>query len=574
MVLYLETGAANSCIAACEQFIDKIALANEGDESIYQQVGLDGFQTARQIGTVYSLFAGDDLRTLLDGFVSQAEAMSALFAVGGGLLEAQDEAVAAALSGAVAEPAGLQSLGLMSSVSVVTEAKCYGAGYGRVGPEDVSGATLEWMASGAQALDPVQFEQVQTQVHKAAQVLRDAGEELYGSLSLVLGGAWQGVFATEALGSAQKLSSSASALASSLEVAAERAGTVARGYGITRSRVGEHSSEFSATVVDTHGGMLRSDPSEYDAARRAAEEQARHVINTEYSPSVMDSNLDDLDFPTAYPVVSAIGVDESGGVDLARVWNTDGVLRPANPGEPGRAAVSAAFGDGAGGERGDMSGIGYGGVVTTEPADVATEQALLTARGGDVPGSGSVGAGGATGNPVLAGAGGPVNASTTAAGAPAPLMNSRGAAATGAGASSRMGGAGTLAGYGAGAGSGLGRVSGPGMVGGAPASSATAGVAGAPGTSASGTGAARMGVAPMGMMGAGMGGNRDAKGTGHHPASYLVNATNTNEILGEPVKVAPSVIGRNPSTNTPKPPEPDDADVSPARALVNKLKGH
>ena len=32
----------------------------------------------------------------------------------------------------------------------------------------------------------------------------------------------------------------------------------------------------------------------------------------------------------------------------------------------------------------------------------------------------------------------------------------------------------------------------------------------------------------------------------HTPASYLVNATNTTAIIGEPLKVSPAVIGRRP----------------------------
>lgn len=51
---------------------------------------------------------------------------------------------------------------------------------------------------------------------------------------------------------------------------------------------------------------------------------------------------------------------------------------------------------------------------------------------------------------------------------------------------------------------------------------------------------------PMGgMMGAaGAGQNNDRRG--HTPASYLTNATNTTEIIGDPVKVAPAVLGRAP----------------------------
>ena len=47
-----------------------------------------------------------------------------------------------------------------------------------------------------------------------------------------------------------------------------------------------------------------------------------------------------------------------------------------------------------------------------------------------------------------------------------------------------------------------------------------------------------MGAMPMGMMGAASAAGKDERGAGHRPASYLVNATNTSEILGESVKVA------------------------------------
>ena len=69
-----------------------------GGFSIEQISGAGSFPTARQLGTVYSLFASADLHTLLSGFADQAEAMAMLFAAAGGLISAQDEAVAAALS--------------------------------------------------------------------------------------------------------------------------------------------------------------------------------------------------------------------------------------------------------------------------------------------------------------------------------------------------------------------------------------------------------------------------------------------------------------------------------------------
>lgn len=49
---------------------------------------------------------------------------------------------------------------------------------------------------------------------------------------------------------------------------------------------------------------------------------------------------------------------------------------------------------------------------------------------------------------------------------------------------------------------------------------------------------------PLGpMMGAATAGqNSDRRG--HTPAGYLTNATNTTEIIGHPVKVAPAILGR------------------------------
>lgn len=50
-----------------------------------------------------------------------------------------------------------------------------------------------------------------------------------------------------------------------------------------------------------------------------------------------------------------------------------------------------------------------------------------------------------------------------------------------------------------------------------------------------------------GMMGAANAGQNSEKRE-HTPASYLVNATNTSAIIGEPLKVSPAVIGRRPDT--------------------------
>ncbi|MCT1886689.1 hypothetical protein M3C36_16150 [Dietzia cinnamea] len=186
------------------------------------------FDTARQIGTVYSLFVEEDLRTLLNGFVDQARAMSMLFAAAGGLIEAQDEAVAAALGKAAEEPVGLQSLGLMGSLGSTTalldaaDGTTTLGGYGRVGPEDVSTSPLERMAEAAQALEPQQFATIAARMTQAATVLDDAATTLRSGLGNLLGHAWQGEFADQATFSTHRLADSAAALAGQLTAVAEK----------------------------------------------------------------------------------------------------------------------------------------------------------------------------------------------------------------------------------------------------------------------------------------------------------------------------------------------------------------
>ncbi|MBB1031462.1 hypothetical protein G6027_11295 [Dietzia sp. SLG310A2-38A2] len=72
----------------------------------------------------------------------------------------------------------------------------------------------------------------------------------------------------------------------------------------------------------------------------------------------------------------------------------------------------------------------------------------------------------------------------------------------------------------------------------------------------------------MGMMGAAGTGQNEGR-RGHTPAGYLTNATNTSEIIGEPVKVAPAVLGRTP------PPDVAAAEQEPPQdaAYVGRVVG-
>ncbi|RKE59557.1 hypothetical protein BXY47_2643 [Dietzia kunjamensis] len=594
-MVHLDPGVADACVTACSQFVSHVSSASKSYEWHLQSVGTSTFETARQLGAVYSMFVGEDLYTLLNGFVDQARAMSALFAAAGGLIEAQDEALAGALSKAAEEPVGLQSLGLIhasESDVFALEDMCVMGAYGRVGPEDVSDSPLERIAQCAEGLQPSQFSDIDERATRVSEALNTAAEQLNSDLNNILGSAWQGEFASSAQDSVTGLVNSAFALSAELEQVAAKARRAHDGFVTTRTNIAEQAAQATIAQLSgrEHGPAGLSAAAESRARMAAAEEQARAIVNTEYSPAVMDANLDDLDFTAAYRVVSTSALGGPSGIDMARVWNIEGTPRPAQPAAPNAAAIAALTGGASGaGDEAPVSAGTVGGAVPgmtttstpTAAVDAATEQALLAARAGAADG-------GATAAPSAgqAGAGGGVNATTTAAGAPfapipgahgqqtsagagaggaagirgirggtvgdgnrnrdrgfgstAGLVGGGGAAAAGAGAS-RMGGAGTLAGFGAG-----------GPAAGAPgAGSAGAGAAG-PGAGAfsssspSAAHAGRAGAMPMGgvMGAAGAGQNNDRRG--HTPASYLTNATNTTAIIGDPVKVAPAVLGRAP----------------------------
>ncbi|MFL0577899.1 hypothetical protein [Dietzia sp. 179-F 9C3 NHS] len=620
MTIHLEFGSAEACVATCNSYIDALNEHRRFDWQGSQSTEA-AFDTARQIGTVYDLFTGTDLRTLLNDHIDQAKAMATLFAVAGGLLDAQDEQAAAVLAKAAEEPIGLQSLGLMESLGGAAAGSLAGAAFGTgnvpvgnydyVGPEEVSAAPLSRLVSGAQALDPAQYVAVGTGMREVAGTLREAAAGLRDGLTTVLGGPWQGEFASSATTPMKGLVTTTNALADSLDTVAAKADLLQHGFATTRERIATQAAEVELSdgggFSGSMGGGAIAGGTTRMLARQAATEQARAIINTAYSPAVMDANLTDVDFPRAYRVASgtAIGPD---GIDLTRAWNGDGVIRPARPADPSAAAIAAAGGVGAGA---GIAGVGAPGVTTTSsataPVDATTEQALLASR--SEAGAGAVAGPAGTGTTVGgagAGAGGPaagVNAATTAAAAPmfagpaaagqgasgrlrggAPggiigrgarpgdrgagrdgergfgsaggLLGGGGAGAAGAGAAAaRMGGAGTLAGLGSGAG---GVSAGP-VTGSAPAgafsSSSPGGATGAAGS--------RPGMVPMGMMGAAGAGQGDRR-TGHTPAGYLVNATNTSEIVGEPPKAAPAVLGR---TEAPR------ADPGPGTGQVSARDG-
>src|SRR5699024_7869539 len=185
----------------------------------------------------------------------------------------------------------------------------------------------------------------------AAGALDAAASGLRAELGSVLGGAWQGEFAQQGAVMVTALTDSAFELVQVLEEVASRADSAHAGFEVTRRRIAAESLQLTvadATVAGIGAGPGAAygppDPAATAAAAQArahAEEQARAVVNTEYSPAVMRANLDDLQFPTAFQVVSGAGVHRPGGIDPAQAWNIDGLAHTAGAATPPAAALTA-----------------------------------------------------------------------------------------------------------------------------------------------------------------------------------------------------------------------------------------
>ncbi|WP_264888880.1 hypothetical protein, partial [Dietzia sp. NCCP-2495] len=286
MTVVLEPEASALCSQACERFATAIGELRLIDTVFEQGDGASTFPTARQLGAVYGLFTDEDLKTLLSGFVDQAMAMVALFKAAGGLIEAQDEALAGALSKAAAEPAGLQSVGLIHGSGpdgFILDDQCVMGGYGRVGLEDVSASPLEYIAQCSEALQPQQYLDIQTKATSVADGLDDAATTLQGELSAVLGHGWQGEFAENAQYSVRGLVQSAHSLSGALRQVADKAASAHHGFEATRTTIAEYAAQGQAATTRASMAGLVQGPADGGAAaasaraaaqRQAAEEQA------------------------------------------------------------------------------------------------------------------------------------------------------------------------------------------------------------------------------------------------------------------------------------------------------------
>ncbi|WP_264888638.1 hypothetical protein, partial [Dietzia sp. NCCP-2495] len=286
MTVVLEPEASALCSQACQRFASAISDLRQTDSLFEQRSSASTFPTARQLGAVYGLFTGEDLNTLLSGFVDQAMAMLMLFDAAGGLIEAQDEALAGALSKAAAEPAGLQSVGLIHGSGpdgFILDDECVMGGYGRVGPEDVSASPLEYIAQCSEALQPQQYLDIQTKATSVADSLEDAATTLQGELGAVLGHGWQGEFAENAQYSVRGLVQSAHSLSGALRQVADKAASAHNGFEATRTTIAEYAAQGQAATTRASMAGLVHGPADGGAAaasaraaaqRQAAEEQA------------------------------------------------------------------------------------------------------------------------------------------------------------------------------------------------------------------------------------------------------------------------------------------------------------
>nr|WP_296777103.1 hypothetical protein [Rhodococcus sp. (in: high G+C Gram-positive bacteria)] len=355
---------------------------------------------------------------------------------------------------------------------------------------------------------------------------------------------WQGIAATAASDGVLRYANSSLWLMFASDALANKVQTTHDGVSQAKANVPPPGSDtLWDSTVDVLSSPIRLFGSmksrEYE--REEAQEQARTVMKTYYSPAIRDAAAQVPVLPQA----------------LNPLTGSEGFVSPA--GQPGNGSFGPSYVPSSGSAGGGSGGFGVG--PQSAPPDGPTSQDTATQASTWAPsdtssgqagsGQGGSGQGGsAAGGPSTstASAGGSTAGGTTAGGSPGsgslfggPEGNRSRNSAGGTG-GSRFGG-GSSGGAG-GSGSGGGGLGGGGLGGGAGGSGSGAGGAGAPGV---GAGAGRAGTAGMGGMG-GMAppGGRGGAGGGddvHQTPGYLVDAVNGDELIGTLPLVAPPVLG-------------------------------
>lgn len=317
-----------------------------------------------------------------------------------------------------------------------------------------------------------------------------------------------------------------------------------------------------ASVWDKFTGFLPGPTWQKEQHEKdAAHAEAVRVLQTIYTPAVMESDSFVPIIPQPYNPLSGGGGGATGGPGGGGTPGGGGSGTQFGPGNgggfgPGSTGVDGSGTDGngqfgPGGNPADTGSTGTDGQpsgLNGDPSQTAAQSldpanaATSPASAGDAAGTGN-GAGSTSGNSTGTGGSGSgtgTGSGASGAGAGAGLVPS----ALGRGGSSGLGGAGRGIGTpGSGAGGGLSSGA-RGLTGGAVGGGATG--TGAPGAGAGvgGAAAGRAGAPGMGMGGMAPGARGKGDDDGEHKTpSYLINIDNGNELIGDMPKVAPPVIG-------------------------------
>ncbi|MDJ0393622.1 hypothetical protein QMK17_09800 [Rhodococcus sp. G-MC3] len=409
---------------------------------------------------------------------------------------------------------------------------------GDIDPESIDGTSTAWRSLG----------------FGAATDAADFAADLNAKVSAH----WQGSAATAAGDGVLRYANSSLWLMFASDALANKVQTTHDGVSQAKANVPPPGSDtFWDSTVDVLSSPIRVFGSmksrEYE--REEAQEQARTVMKTYYSPAIRDAAAQIPVLPQA----------------LNPLTGSEGFVSPATQSNPGSYGPwyqpsSGSAGGGSGGASGPGPTGGQPQSTLLEstlppgstPQDTATQASTWAPSDGAPPGQGRSGQGasgqGASGQGA-SGSGGPATSGASAGGS--PTAGSTGAGAPGAGtpgggslfggpAGNRSRGSTGAPGgsrFGGGSGSPGSNIPGSGIPGGAsPGSSIPGGSgygagAGRPGTP--GTGGMGGMAPPGGRGGGGAGGGDDV----HKTPGYLIDAINGDELIGTLPLVAPPVLG-------------------------------
>lgn len=509
--IHLSAGAAESLQQLCRDFAETVGDFKSEAHQIRNFVDPSTFRSAVELGGEYDRCVVEAVPALLEGFVVQADALSAMFGIAGGVLSAQDEAAADALRAAASAPLETVGFGPPAGLGAIGEMLSPSHRFAAVAEEDPYALTLEQMLASGAALDSAGADAAAEQLGHVATTLDDAAATFNDGVVGILGTEWQGDFAQAAADNVAAFCNSATALADTLTTVVTKASGLSEGFTSTKAQLSGVSLVAMSVpaIADTDTGSEQM---------RAAEEDARRVLSTDYNPRVADADLSAIVLPAAHRVVSG-GLVRTAvtAIDPVQWWNND-VPSPAATASTSATHPSPTTADLA--PRTIAAQVSPTTQASPVPSGAQTQSsmtspALITTNPQSPRAPSTATRRGAAGTPPSA-----TSAPGAASGSP------RG----GYGRSAVSGGAGT-----GGAVSGGGMRTDRGFGGGGAGGVGTGGAVGT--TAARGSGAG-MGVMPMGAgAGAGQRGSKE-----HTPPSYLSHPSHAAELLGVMPKAVDGVI--------------------------------